>query len=77
LKTIKQHYRVDRSEIAFIKFIFEGYDGIAMMKTMDPAKGIITLHIPPGCEKHVRAILQDLEKNIRMQPLASIPFEGD
>jgi hypothetical protein len=77
LKTIKQYYRVDRSQIAFIKFIFEGYDGIAMMKTMDPAKGIITLHISPDCEKHVRAILQDLKKNIRMQPLASIPSEGD
>jgi hypothetical protein len=77
LKTIKQHYRVDRSEIAFIKFIFEGYDGIAMMKTMDPAKGIITLHIPPGCEKHVRAILQDLKKNIHMQPFAAIAAEGD
>ena len=68
---------MDRSEIAFIKFIFEGYDGIAMMKTMDPAKGIITLHIPPGCEKHVRAILQELQKNILMQPLASIASEGD
>jgi hypothetical protein len=68
---------VDRSEIAFIKFIFEGYDGIAMMKTMDPAKGIITLHIPPGCEKHVRAILQDLKKNIHMQPFAAIAAEGD
>ena len=64
---------MDRREIAFIKFIFEGYDGMAMMKTMDPAKGIITLHISPGCEKHVKGILQDLKKNITMQFLASIP----
>jgi hypothetical protein len=77
LKTIKQHYRVDRREIAFIKFIFEGYDGMAMMKTMDPAKGIITFHIPPGCEKHVKAILQDLKKNITMQALVTIPPKRD
>jgi hypothetical protein len=77
LKTIKQHYRVDRREIAFIKFIFEGYDGIAMMKTVDPAKGIITLHIPPGREKHVKAILQDLKKNIKMQALVSSPSKRD
>jgi len=77
LKTINQHYRVDRREIAFIKFIFEGYDGIAMMRTLDPARGIIALHIPPGCEKHVKAILQDLKKNIHMQALVSIPAERD
>lgn len=68
---------MDRREIAFVKFIFEGYDGIAMMKTLDPAKGIITLHIPPGCEKHVKAILHDLKNNINMQALACIPSEGD
>jgi len=77
LRTINQHYRVDRREIAFIKFIFEGYDGIAMMRTLDPVKGIIALHIPPECEKHVRAILQDLKKNIHMQALVSIPAERD
>ncbi len=77
MKTIKQHYRVDRRKIAFIKFILEGYDGIAMMRTVDPAKGNITLHIPPGCEKHVNAILQDLKKNINMQVLVSTPSKGD
>ncbi len=77
MKTIKQHYRVDRREIAFIKFIFEGYDGIAMMRTLDPVKGIIALHIPPECEKHVRAILQDLKKSIIMQALVSNPSKRD
>jgi hydroxymethylglutaryl-CoA reductase len=73
LKTKQQHYRVNRREIAFIKFIFEGYDGIVMMRTVNPVKGIIALHIPAGCEKHVNAILQDLKKNIKMQVLAPTP----
>jgi hypothetical protein len=77
LKTIKQHYRVDRREIAFIKFIFEGYDGIAMMRTVDAARGVIALHIPPGCEKQVSAILQDLKKSIHMQVLAFVPSKPD
>ncbi|MEJ2099683.1 MAG: DUF4911 domain-containing protein [Desulfobacterales bacterium] len=77
LTTIKQHYRVDRRKIAFIKFILEGYDGMAMMKTMDPVKGIITLHISPGCEKHVKAILQDLKENILMQDVGAIPSKRD
>ena len=68
---------MNRREIAFIKFIFEGYDGIAMMKTMDPPKGIIALHISPGCEKHVKALLQDLKKSITMQLLSPIGSKRD
>ena len=76
MKTITQHYRVDRSEIAFIKFIFEAYDGLAVLRTTDPAKGIIKLHIAPGCEAQVDRILQDLKKEILIQRLATTPFEA-
>jgi len=75
LKTTKQYYRVDRSKIAFIKFIFEAYDGIAGMRTTDPVKGIIKLHIVPGCEEQVDRVLQDLKKEILIQRLATIPSE--
>jgi hypothetical protein len=66
---------VDRREIAFMKFIFEAYDGIAVMRTTDPAKGIIKLHIAPGCKEQVERILQDLEKEILIQRLATEPSE--
>jgi hypothetical protein len=75
LKTAEQYYRVDRREIAFMKFIFEAYDGIAGMRTTDPAKGIIKLHIAPGCKEQVERILQDLEKEILIQRLATEPSE--
>jgi hypothetical protein len=76
LKTIERYYRVDRREIAFIKFIFEAYDGIAGMRTTDPARGIIKLHIAPGCEEQVVRILQDLKKEILIRRLAEDPFES-
>ena len=75
MKTTEQYYRVDRREIAFMKFIFEAYDGIAGMRTTDPAKGIIKLHIAPGCKEQVERILQDLEKEILIQRLATEPSE--
>lgn len=68
MKTIKQHYRVDRREIVFLKCIFEAYDGVAVMKTADSIQGIISLHIAPGCEGLVRKILQDLKKDIMIEP---------
>ena len=76
LKTIIQHYRVDRRKIAFIKFIFEAYDGIAGMRTINPAKGIIELHIAPGCEEQVEQVLQDLQKEILIRRLAAEPSES-
>ena len=75
MKTTEQYYRVDRREIAFMKFIFEAYDGIAGMRTTDPAKGIIKLHIATGCKEQVERILQDLEKEILIQRLATEPSE--
>ena len=66
-ETIKLHYRVDRREIAFIRFIIEAYDGLAVVKTLDPETGLIELQIAPGCEQDVAMILQDLKRNIMME----------
>ena len=64
VETSKRYFRVDRREIAFIKFIFEAYDGIAVLETLDPKAGIVVFHIAPGCERDVDAILQDLKREI-------------
>ena len=66
-ETIKQHYRVDRREIAFIRFILEAYDGLAVVKTLDPLKGLIEFQIAPGCEHDVEVILKDLQCSIMME----------
>ncbi|MGD8343322.1 MAG: DUF4911 domain-containing protein [Desulfobacterales bacterium] len=68
MQTKQQYYRVDRREIAFIKFIFEAYDGIAALRTIDPQKGIVLFYIAPGCEQQFEDILQDLSKQIRIRP---------
>ena len=64
LRTTKKYYRVDRREISFLKFILEAYDGIAVLTTCDSERGIIELHIPPGCEEVVEIILHDLRNDI-------------
>ncbi|MGD9080320.1 MAG: DUF4911 domain-containing protein [Desulfobacterales bacterium] len=76
MKSIIRHYRVDRRQIAFIKFIFEAYDGIAGMRTTNPIKGIIKVHIAPGCEEQVDRILQDLKKEILIQRIATESSES-
>jgi len=73
-ETIKQHYRVDRRKIAFIRFILEAYDGLAIIKTLDPEAGLIEFQIAPGCERDVALLLQDLKRDIMMEP-AQHPIE--
>ena len=67
-ETVKRYYRVDRREIAFIKFILEAYDGLAVMETLDPMSGMVVIHIAPGCEADVEMIFQDLKKEIVIEP---------
>lgn len=65
--TVKRYYRVDRGQIHFLKFVLEGYDGIAVLRTIDPQEGLIVLQIGPGCQSMVDMIIQDLERHIRIE----------
>jgi len=67
--TVRRYYRIDRREIHFLKFILEGYDGVAVVRTVDPPAGLVALHIGPGCQGVVDMIIKDLEREIRIEPL--------
>ena len=68
MKTIKKYFRVDRRKIHLIRFILEGYEGIATLTTIDPHRGIVCLNIPPGCEDDVETVIQDLGKAVAIKP---------
>ena len=67
-ESAKRCYRVDRREIAYLKFILEAYDGLAVVSTLDPQAGIVVLHIAPGCEQDIEKIVADLSRDIMMEP---------
>jgi hypothetical protein len=73
VNTIRRYYRIDRRQIAFLRFIFEAYDGIAVVKTVDAQKGIILLYIAPECESDVDDVLQGLETQILIERLRTSP----
>lgn len=67
METTKLYFRIDRREIAFLKFIFEAYDGIATITTIDPAAGLILLRIAPGCTDEAKVVLNALKKDILIE----------
>lgn len=69
--SIERYYRMDRREIHFLRFVLEGYDGVAVLRTLDPKDGSVMLHIGPGCEETVDMIIEDLRRHIMIEPLVT------
>ena len=71
MKSTKRIFRVDRKEIAFLKFIIESYDGIAVITTLEAAAGIVAIYVAPGCEEELNIIIQDLKKDILIKEITA------
>ncbi len=69
MRTVKQVYRVDRRRISLIKFIFEAYEGLAMVTTLDAAAGVIALLVAPGCEEMAKTVILDLGQKFLIEPV--------
>ncbi len=67
LETVKKYYRIDRREICFLKFILEGYEGLALLSTCNSEEGIVVLKVPPGCEAEANCLMQALQKEIMIE----------
>jgi len=61
---ITKKLRLERKDIAYIKFILEGYEGIALATTIDNNESIIQLTIVPDFESDVEMLLAALKKEI-------------
>lgn len=72
LSIIKRYISIPRHEIAYMQFIFESYEGLATLSTIDPGKGLLMLSIPSCFEPEVESLLQALRKEIS---IIDIPFE--
>jgi hypothetical protein len=68
LQTHTTYLRVDRRQISFLRFVFEAYDGVAVLTTENPVLGIVSVHIAPGCEDVAEMIIDDLRTEIRIEP---------
>jgi len=69
LKTIGKLFSIEKKSVGFVKFIFEAYDGIAVVETINRHASIIKLHIAPGCETDVDDVLNELKKDILIEPV--------
>lgn len=57
MQTTKKIFRVERRDINYLRSTIESYDGMAVVKTLDPYKAYIEIQISPGCEDLVLELL--------------------
>ncbi len=67
MNTVETIYCVNKADIGYIKFLFEAYDGIAVVSTVSKEKDIIAIYTAPGCEEEVDALISSLAETVKME----------
>jgi hypothetical protein len=65
---------VRREDIAYVKFIFESYEGVGIIRTVDRKKATIVLLVVEDFVSVGRSILTSLRSEV---PLTEIPRPAD
>ena len=61
-------------DIAYVKFIFESYEGVGIIRTVERKKAVIVLLVVDDFLNVARSILDSLQKEV---PLMEIPRPDD
>ena len=70
MDTHSRYFRLRPKDIAYFKFIIESYDGMAVVRTLDPSEAVVELMIAPGWEQDVDEVLEGLAKEISIEPVS-------
>ena len=73
METSKAIIGVDREEINYLRVTLESYDGMVMVRTVDPHEAKIELRVAPGCGDLVRQLILDL---VQREGLRVVPIQG-
>ena len=55
---------ISPDRIHFLKFILEGYDGLALLSTINSRQGLIEIKYPPEVEKDLTNLLHNIAPQI-------------
>jgi len=61
---------IDKRDIAYLCGVFEGYDDLAVVRTVDPGRGHIELLIAPDYQEDVRRLVSALAKEIPLRVIS-------
>lgn len=70
MEMVEFYLEIRPQDIAYVKFIFESYEGVGIIRTVDQKKAIIVLLAVDDFADEARRILNSLEEDV---PLRNVP----
>ncbi len=67
--SIQWQVEVDKKDIAYIVSVFEGYENLAVVRTIDPSRGLIELMISPDFLEDTRKLIDALSREFPVRLL--------
>ena len=64
---IVRTFRVNRKDIWYLHFIFEAYDGVATVSTVDAREGVVEIYIPASRDEEAKLLLQAIGREIPLE----------
>jgi len=61
-----RYFRVNRADLAYLKFILEAYEGLATLSTVNREGAVVRIAYPHFSSRDVDALLHALGKEIEM-----------
>jgi len=52
---------IEKSEICYLQWIIESYDGMAIVRTIDSMNGTVEISIAPGCSEEIESLIKFLK----------------
>jgi len=68
--TVARKFRINRKDIWYLHFIFEAYDGVGTVSTVDARNGVIEIHIPSSRDEEASQLIRELSREISLMPLS-------
>ena len=59
--------RVDRKDIAFLRFVTEAHDHLAVVSVVDKYQAVVRFMFSPDQEGELRRVLEGLSQDIRLE----------
>jgi hypothetical protein len=68
---------VPRAEIGYVKFVFESYEGVAVLRTIDRRAGLLAVLAVPDSLAQVRLVVAALAEEIACREVEAPPGMDD
>jgi len=71
MDSLKLCFKTDKKQIAYVNFIIEAYDGMAVVRTADPEEGLLEILVSPDFESDFSMLADALSEEIPFRMLPS------